>query len=64
MWLKVVMMQCIFANNHIYYVMMCENGKNIYLPNKTIIRSIYVDGDKVYSGSTKSLGIGFPKMGE
>jgi hypothetical protein len=27
------------------------------LPNKTIIRSIYVDDDKIYSGSIKNLGI-------
>jgi hypothetical protein len=37
-------------------------GKNM-LPNKTIIRSIYVVDDKIYSGSIKNLGIGFANMG-
>jgi hypothetical protein len=63
MWLKVVMMQCILLTIIIRYDEQ-QNGKKTYLPNKTIIRSIYVDGDKIYSGSTKSLGIGFKKMGE
>jgi hypothetical protein len=38
-------------------------GKNM-LPNKTIIRSIYVVDDKIYSGSIKNLGIGFCKYGK
>jgi hypothetical protein len=35
-----------------------------YLPNKTIIRSIYVVDDKIYSGSYKEFGYWIRKYGK
>lgn len=45
-----------FANNH--YLLRYDGVKweKNMLPNKTIIRSIYVVGDKIYSGSYKEFG--------
>ncbi|WP_235892991.1 ligand-binding sensor domain-containing protein [Flavobacterium franklandianum] len=45
-----------FANNH--YLLRYDGVKweKNMLPNKTIIRSILVDGDKIYSGSYKEFG--------
>jgi DNA-binding NarL/FixJ family response regulator len=45
-----------FANNH--YLLRYDGVKweRYLLPNKTIIRSIFVDGDKIYSGSYKEFG--------
>jgi AraC family chitin signaling transcriptional activator len=53
-----------FANNH-YLVR--YNGvvwEKYTLPNKTIIRSIMVDGDKVYSGSYKEFGYWYREAGK
>lgn len=52
-----------FANNH--YLMRYDGVKweKYTLPNKTIIRSIMVDGDKIYSGSYKEFGYWFRKEG-
>lgn len=53
-----------FANNH--YLLRYDGvkwEKNL-LPNKTIIRSIYVDGDKIYSGSYKEFGYWYRKEGK
>lgn len=53
-----------FANNH--YLMRYDGVKweKYTLPNKTIIRSIMVDGDKIYSGSYKEFGYWFRKEGK
>ncbi len=53
-----------FANN--YYLLRYDGVKweKNMLPNKTIIRSIMVDGDKVYSGSYKEFGYWFRKEGK
>jgi DNA-binding CsgD family transcriptional regulator len=53
-----------FANN--YYLLRYDGVKweKYTLPNKTIIRSIMVDGDKVYSGSYKEFGYWFRKEGK
>ncbi|WP_310559496.1 histidine kinase [Flavobacterium sp.] len=52
-----------FANNH--YLLRYDGVKweRYLLPNKTIIRSIFVDGDKIYSGSYKEFGYWFRKEG-
>ena len=52
-----------FANNH--YLMRYDGVKweKYTLPNKTIIRSIMVDGDKIYSGSYKEFGYWYRKDG-
>ena len=45
-----------FANNH---YLLRYNGvvwEKYFLPNKTIIRSIFSDGDRIYSGSYKEFG--------
>jgi len=53
-----------FANNH--YLLRYDGVKweRYLLPNKTIIRSIYVDGDKIYSGSYKEFGYWSRKDGK
>ena len=53
-----------FANNH--YLLRYDGVKweKYSLPNKTIIRSIMVDGDKIYSGSYKEFGYWFRKNGK
>lgn len=45
-----------FANNH--YLLRYDGVKwgKYMLPNKTVIRSVMVDGDKIYSGSYKEFG--------
>ena len=45
-----------FANNH--YLLRYDGVKweKYTLPNKTIIRSILIEGDKIYSGSYKEFG--------
>ena len=50
-----------FANN--YYLLRYDGVKweKYTLPNKTIIRSIMVDGDKIYSGSYQEFGYWFRK---
>ncbi|WP_269223117.1 histidine kinase [Flavobacterium sp. IMCC34518] len=50
-----------FANN--YYLLRYDGVKweKYTLPNKTIIRSIMVDGDRIYSGSYKEFGYWFRK---
>src|SRR3970040_2852284 len=53
-----------FANN--YYLLRYDGVKweKYTLPNKTIMRSIMVDGDKIYSGSYKEFGYWFRKDGK
>jgi len=53
-----------FANNH--YLLRYDGVKweKYTLPNKTIIRSIMVDGDKIYSGSYKEFGYWVRKGGK
>ena len=53
-----------FANNH--YLLRYDGVKweKNMLPNKTIMRSIMVDGDKIYSGSYKEFGYWFRKAGK
>jgi hypothetical protein len=53
-----------FANN--YYLLRYDGVKweKYSLPNKTIIRSILVDGDKIYSGSYKEFGYWQRKKGK
>lgn len=53
-----------FANN--YYLLRYDGVKweKNKLPNKTIIRSILVEGDKIYSGSYKEFGYWFRKEGK
>ena len=53
-----------FANNH--YLLRYDGVKweRYLLPNKTIIRSIFVDGDKIYSGSYKEFGYWIRKEGK
>jgi AraC family chitin signaling transcriptional activator len=53
-----------FANN--YYLLRYDGikWKKYTLPNKTIIRSIMIDGDRIYSGSYKEFGYWFRKNGK
>ncbi|MFV8339201.1 histidine kinase [Flavobacterium sp. LB3P21] len=53
-----------FANN--YYLLRYDGVKweKYSLPNKTIIRSIMVDGDRIYSGSYKEFGFWYRKNGK
>lgn len=53
-----------FANNH--YLLRYDDVKweKYNLPNKTIIRSIMVDGEKIYSGSYKEFGYWYRKDGK
>jgi AraC family chitin signaling transcriptional activator len=53
-----------FANN--YYLLRYDGVKweKYTLPNKTIIRSILVDGDRIYSGSYKEFGYWQRKNGK
>ncbi|RTY88966.1 helix-turn-helix and ligand-binding sensor domain-containing protein [Flavobacterium sp. RSP15] len=53
-----------FANN--YYLLRYDGVKweKYTLPNKTIIRSILVDGDRIYSGSYKEFGYWYRKNGK
>ncbi|MDD5149219.1 MAG: histidine kinase [Flavobacterium sp.] len=53
-----------FANNH--YLLRYDEVKweRYLLPNKTIIRSVFVDGDKIYTGSYKEFGYWFRKEGK
>lgn len=53
-----------FANN--YYLLRYDGVKweKNSLPNKTIIRSIMVDGDRIYSGSYKEFGYWYRKNGK
>ncbi|KFF05754.1 helix-turn-helix and ligand-binding sensor domain-containing protein [Flavobacterium reichenbachii] len=50
-----------FANNH--YLMRYDGVKweKYTLPNKTIIRSILIEGDRIYSGSYKEFGYWYRK---
>ena len=53
-----------FANNH--YLLRYDGvvWEKYTLPNKTIIRSIMVEGDKIYSGSYKEFGYWYRKDGK
>ncbi|MFV8325015.1 histidine kinase [Flavobacterium sp. ZS1P14] len=53
-----------FANNH--YLLRYDGVKweKYMSPNKSVIRSIMIDGDRVYSGSYKEFGYWFRKEGK
>ncbi|MBF4463985.1 histidine kinase [Flavobacterium sp. LC2016-12] len=53
-----------FANNH--YLLRYDGVKweKYSLPNKTIIRSILIEGDRIYSGSYKEFGYWYRKEGK
>ncbi|WP_163394773.1 helix-turn-helix and ligand-binding sensor domain-containing protein [Flavobacterium limi] len=53
-----------FANNH--YLLRYDGviWEKYTLPNKTIIRSIMIEGDKIYSGSYKEFGYWYRKEGK
>ncbi|MGV3459721.1 MAG: histidine kinase [Flavobacterium sp.] len=52
-----------FANNHYFLRYNGVKWEKYALPNKTIIRSVFVDGDKVYCGSYKEFGYWVRKNG-
>lgn len=45
-----------FANNHYFLRYNGVRWEKYTLPNKTIIRSIFIDGDRIYCGSYKEFG--------
>lgn len=45
-----------FANNQYFLRYNGVKWEKYMLPNKTIIRSIFIDGDRIYSGSYKEFG--------
>lgn len=45
-----------FANNHYFLRYNGVKWEKYTLPNKTVIRSVFIDGDKVYTGSYKEFG--------
>jgi AraC family transcriptional regulator, chitin signaling transcriptional activator len=45
-----------FANNHFFLRYNGVKWEKYSLPNKTIIRSVFVDGEKIYCGSYKEFG--------
>ncbi|MEO5775493.1 MAG: histidine kinase [Flavobacterium sp.] len=45
-----------FANNHYFLRYNGVKWEKYTLPNKTILRSVFVDGDKVYTGSYNEFG--------
>lgn len=53
-----------FANNH--YLLRYDGvvWEKYSLPNKTIIRSILIEGDRIYSGSYKEFGYWFREKGK
>ncbi|RED26651.1 hypothetical protein BD847_0572 [Flavobacterium cutihirudinis] len=53
-----------FANNH--YLLRYDGvvWEKYFLPNKTIIRSILIEGDRIYSGSYKEFGYWHRKNGK
>ncbi|OXB03405.1 histidine kinase [Flavobacterium oncorhynchi] len=53
-----------FANNH--YLLRYDGviWEKYSLPNKTIIRSILIEGDRIYSGSYKEFGYWYRKNGK
>lgn len=53
-----------FANNHYFLRYDGVQWEKYMLPNKTIIRSVMVDGDKIYSGSYKEFGYWVRKDGK
>ncbi|MCR5862099.1 hypothetical protein LRS05_08055 [Flavobacterium sp. J372] len=53
-----------FANNHYFLRYNGVKWEKYALPNKTIIRSVFVDEDKVYCGSYKEFGYWKRKNGK
>lgn len=53
-----------FANNHYFLRYDGAKWEKYTLPNKTIIRSVCVDGDKIYTGSYKEFGYWFRQDGK
>jgi AraC family chitin signaling transcriptional activator len=52
-----------FANNHYFLRYNGVKWEKYTLPNKTIIRSVFADGDKIYSGSYKEFGYWYRENG-
>lgn len=53
-----------FANNHYFLRYNGVKWEKYALPNKTIIRSVFVDGDRIYCGSYKEFGYWERKNGK
>ena len=53
-----------FANNHYFLRYNGVKWEKYALPNKTIIRSVFVQNEKIYSGSYKEFGYWFRKNGK
>ncbi|AWH86524.1 histidine kinase [Flavobacterium album] len=53
-----------FANNHFFLRYNGVKWEKYALPNKTIIRSVFVDGDRIYCGSYKEFGYWQRKRGK
>ncbi len=53
-----------FANNHYFLRFDGVKWEKYTLPNKTIIRSVFVADDKIYTGSYKEFGYWFRKNGK
>ena len=53
-----------FANNYYFLRYDGVRWEKYSLPNKTIIRSLFVDGDRVYTGSYKEFGYWYRKLGK
>ena len=45
-----------FANNHYFLRYNGVKWEKYTLPNKTILRSVFADGDKIYTGSYNEFG--------
>jgi AraC family transcriptional regulator, chitin signaling transcriptional activator len=53
-----------FANSHYFLRFDGVKWEKYALPNKTIIRSVFVEGNKIYSGSYKEFGYWYRKDGK
>lgn len=53
-----------FANNHFFLRYNGVKWEKYSLPNKTIIRSVFVDGNRIYCGSYKEFGYWHRKRGK
>ena len=53
-----------FANNYYFLRYDGVRWEKYNLPNQTIIRSVFVDGERVYTGSYKEFGYWYRKLGK
>lgn len=53
-----------FANNYYFLRYDGVRWEKYNLPNQTIIRSVFVEGDRVYTGSYKEFGYWYRKLGK